>query len=71
MVPLVLLLLAAVVASIALAFLRCEVTLFPILSLKLVYPLLQFAEVKLKIFVNLTHFKVLLLEILPALVGLT
>lgn len=70
-VSLIFLFLTAVVASVMLAWVGCEVALLSIPSLQIVYSLLQFSKVNFKIFVDFSHLKILFLEILPALISLT
>lgn len=64
--------LTAIVSTIALAVLSSstlKVSVVTITVLKFVDPCLQLAKVKLEVFVDLSHFKVLLLEILSPLIS--
>lgn len=66
-----LLFLTTIVSTVALALLSStlKVPMVAITVLELVNPCLQLAKVKLEVFIDLSHFKVLLLEVLSALIG--
>ena len=64
--------LTAIVSTVALAMLcssTLKVPMVAITALKLVNPCLQLAKVKLEVFIDLSHFKVLLLEVLSPLIS--
>jgi len=72
MLTLSFLFLTAIVSTVALAVLRSSTLKVPVVAitvLKLVNPSLQLAKVKLEVFIDLSHFKVLLLEVLSPLIS--